>query len=248
MIWSVWSPASTQTSRISRRFISTPSSTAREMCPTLCICERPTRLALASGATYGERSPSRYGRNSTPPAPGSTPLASEISRSKVTCCESLSGVSASRSHWNAPPALSETPMMCQRPGSLPAPTCTRPSGLSGQRDSPPATIPAVPIVKPAEPSSISPIAVVWMTASPPPPNTGVPAGRPHAAHRSSRERAGLLDRLDHVGQQRRVDVDLAEQLGRPGAVLDVEEPGAGRVGDLGRVDAGHPVAGCSPSG
>ena len=108
-----------------------------------------------------------------------------MSRSNVTFWESLSGVSASRSHWNAPPALSDTPMMCQRPGSLPAPTWTRPSGLSGQRDSPPATIPAVPIVKPAEPSSIRPIAVVWMTASPPPPNTGVPAGRPQAAHRSS---------------------------------------------------------------
>ena len=103
----------------------------------------------------------------------------------MSFCESFKGVSASRSHWNAPPALSDTPMMCQRPGSLPALTCTRPSGLSGQRDSPPATIPAVPIVKPADPSSISPIAVVWITASPPPPKTGVPAGRPQASHSSS---------------------------------------------------------------
>jgi len=116
--------------------------------------------------------------------------------------------------------------MCQRPGSLPALTCTRPSGLSGQLEWPPATMPAVPIVKPAEPLLDQPH------------RRGLDDGVAAAAeHRRAggqapglaevvAERPGLLDRLDHVGQQRRVDVDLAEQLGRPGAVLDVEQAGA----------------------
>lgn len=67
-------------------------------------------------------------------------------------------------------------MTCQRPGAFPRDTCTRPPGLSGQWDAPPATMPAVPMVNPTGPSSTRPIAVVWMTASPPPPNTGVPSG------------------------------------------------------------------------
>ena len=67
------------------------------------------------------------------------------------------------------------------PGALLQKTCNLPSGFSINEGRPVATTPLVPSTRPRRPGSVRPMAVVEITASPPPPVTGTPAGRPVCA-------------------------------------------------------------------
>ena len=78
--------------------------------------------------------------------------------------------------------------------------------------------------------------------SPPPPTIGVPAARPVAVAPRALTFAETSGLSKHGGQERGVEVELAEQLVAPAAVGDVEQERPRGVADLGRVGAGEPVA------
>ena len=79
--------------------------------------------ARAYGSACGVRSPERYGRKSTPSAPGSTPAAAATSSSY-----GVPGANASRNQRSDPAADSITPIACQVPGTAWQNTCSRASG------------------------------------------------------------------------------------------------------------------------
>lgn len=103
-------PISRNTSTHSRWEYATPSSTARIRLARSCIADRPKNTPRQSGSGCGERSPIRYGRYSSRPAPiGTSAAFSSImaytSRPSCAACICSAVQQVLRSHCIESPAL-----------------------------------------------------------------------------------------------------------------------------------------------
>ena len=107
----------------------------------------------------------------------------------------------------------------------------------------PNTVPDVPRLITATPGTTAPTPIAAHMLSPPPTETGIPAGRPSASARLGAQRAQHRARLEHR-RQRRIPVagvvDGRERGRGVGARAHVEVRRAGRVAGLGRERPGEP--------
>ncbi len=91
------------------------------------------------------------------------------------------GASSSCSHLRLPAADSITPMRCQVSGTAWQNACSRPSGSIAGVVVEENTTPLVPMLMATTPGDTAPTPTAFVSWSPPPANTGVPAGMPVAA-------------------------------------------------------------------
>ena len=184
-----------------------------------CSSPRPVNAARACGSACGVRSPERYGRNSTPSAPGSTSSASARSSSYAT-----SGANVSRNQRSEPAAESITPIACQVPGTAWQKTWRRASGSGAYAGSAAKTTPEVPRTTESGPGPATPTPSAPAAWSPAPAATGVPFACS----------AGDLGRLQGRGQPLGRELERLEHLAAPAPLGDVEQERPRGIGHVGR--------------
>lgn len=148
-----------------------------------CIADSPKNTPRQSGSGCGERSPIRYGRYKSPPAPGFTCSANlSMMIYGSTPCFWASSTSClqqvSRSHFKDSPAPWVQLITVHLPGTEAQRVCTRPFGSIETLSETAYTTPEVPIVVNAFPSRTIPVPTAAAALSPAPPTTTVPSARP----------------------------------------------------------------------
>ena len=114
-------PASSMGSATWRNASAEASTMARATCPRRCPSVRPASTPRAVGSQIGERSPARYGRNTSPSAPAGVSATSRSSVSVVT----------------VPPRISVRYQSSARPvAAIAAPTLYRPGSGAGVTNAP----------------------------------------------------------------------------------------------------------------